>query len=58
MGDKNPRTSFLDFPSVGNFPECHLSLKMINTINAIPNQPSLDNLDIPVAPSLEEDSLA
>ena len=58
MCDKNPRTSFLDLPSLGNFPECHQSLKMINTLNAIPNPPSLDNLDLPLALSLEEDSFA
>ena len=53
MCDKNFRASLLDLPSLGNFPECNLSLKMINTINAIPNPPSLDNLDLPLAHSPE-----
>jgi hypothetical protein len=39
-------------------PEVHTSLRMINTLNAIPQQPSLGDLDLPPPPSAEEDSLA
>ena len=55
--DKNPKISMFNFPSLDKFPEVNQSLKMINTFNAIPPQPSLDNLDIPIHPP-SEDSLA
>lgn len=47
--DKNPKISLFNFPSLDKFPEVNNSLQMINTFNAIPRQPSLDNLDIPQA---------
>ena len=46
-----------NFPSLDKFPEYNQSLKMINTLNMIPAQPSMDNFDIP-GPTPEEDSLA
>lgn len=58
MVDKNPKISFFNLPSLDKFPEYNQSMQMINTLNMIPNQPSLDNLDIPPQHSLEEDSLA
>lgn len=57
MNDKTPRVSFFNFPSHDKLPEGTLSLKMINTYNAIPPQPSLENIDFPHAPLLEPDSL-
>ena len=57
MCDKNPKISFFNLPSLDKFPEVNQSLKMINTLNLIPNQPSIDNLDIPPVHSREEDSL-
>ena len=55
--DKNPKISLFNLPSLDKFPEGNHSLQMINTLNVIPLQPSLDNLDIPPQqPS--EDSLA
>ncbi len=53
MADKNNRISFLNFPSLEKISEGNHSLKLINTINVIPNPPSLDNLDFPLAPSFE-----
>lgn len=47
------------FPSMENMPEMHLSLKMINTINAFPN--NIENLDMPDSSRKEdqqEDSFA
>ena len=53
MYDKNPKISLLNFPSLDKFPDYNQSLKMINTINVLPNQPSLDNLDLPAPQSLD-----
>ena len=54
MNDNNPKVSFFNLPSIDNMPENHQTLKMINTINAIPTPPSMDNLDLPQQiPSLE-----
>lgn len=37
MADKNNRISFLNFPSLEKISEGNHSLKLINTINVIPN---------------------
>ena len=61
MQHKPSKLSFFNLPSVEQFPDINQSLKMINTINAIPNQLSLDNLDLPLEnshPAAEDDSLA
>ena len=59
MYDNNQKISVFNLPSLDILPDYNQSLKMINTLNVIPNQPSLDNLDIPLnSPQQEEDSLA
>lgn len=61
MNRKFIKSSFVSFSSFEDLPDINQSLKMINTINMLPNQPSYEDIELPVEQvdqQYEEDSIA